>query len=408
MLRHFQDFDLLTPCQHGFRPRRSCSSQLIEVLDDWSKALEADQSVDVLYLDFQKAFDSVPHQRLIHKLRCYGISGKLLVWIEKFLTTRTQQVALNGFSSDWTEVVSGVPQGSVLGPLLFLVFVNDMPETVRSSIMMFADDTKLYSRVDTLQNELQPDLEALVRWSETWQMPFNKKKCKVLHLGRRNPNCSYAIGGTELETVQVEKDLGIQIDQDLKFRKHAATVVAKAFQILAVIRRSFALMDVRTLPTLFKSLVRPHLEYGNLVWGPFNRADQRLVERVQRRATRMVQSLRHLPYEERLRLLQLPSLYYRHRRGDMIHAYQMFRGGVDADPSHFFLLPTETITRGHPYKISKPSAVCRVRRSAFATRIVDDWNGLPAEVVCSPNVNTFKARLDAHWALLRYQIPDTD
>ena len=132
----------------------------------------------------------------------------------------------------------------------------------------------------------------------------------VLHLGRRNPNYNYAIGDTELIAVQIEKDLGIQIDQDLKVRQHAATVVAKAFQILAVIRRSFALIDVRTLPTLFKSLVRPHLEYGNLVWGPFNRADQKQVERVQCRATCMVRSLRHLPYVERLRLLQqqLPSL----------------------------------------------------------------------------------------------------
>ena len=132
------------------------------------------------------------------------------------------------------------------------------------------------------------------------------------------------------------------------------------------------------------------------MWGRFNRADQNLVERVQHRATSIVQSLWHLYFEEMLRLLQLPSLYYRHRQGDMIHSYQMFRGGVDADPSNFFLLPTETIMKGHPYKISKRSAVCRARRPAFATRIVDDWNGLPTEVVCSPNVNTFKACLDAH------------
>ena len=109
MLRHFQDCDLRTPCQHGFRPRHSCSSQLIEVLDDWSKALEANQNVNVVYLDFQKGFGSVPHQCLIHKLHCYGISGKLLAWIEKFLPTRTQQVALNGFTSEWTKVISGSP-----------------------------------------------------------------------------------------------------------------------------------------------------------------------------------------------------------------------------------------------------------------------------------------------------------
>ena len=281
---------------------------------------------------------------------------------------------------------------------------------VKSSIMMFADDTKLYSCVDFPHKVigLQADLDAMVRWSDTWQLPFNEAKYNVLHLGRRNFNFPYVMRGADLSDVQVKKDLGVQIDCDLKFRQHAASVVSKSTQILAVIRRSFALIDERTLPLLFKSLVRPHLEYGNLVWGPFNRADQRLVERVQRRATRMVPGLRDKPYDERLRTLQLPSLYYRRRRGDMIYTYHMFNGSVDMDPTHFFMLATDVTTRGHPYKLRKPSASCRARRSAFAIRIVNDWNGLPSEVVCSPTVNTFKARLDAHWAQHRYHVPDTD
>ena len=410
LLQHLGDSELLSYSQHGFRPKRSCNTQLVEVLDDWSKALESHCSIDVVYLDFKKAFDSVPHQRLIYKLRCYGVGGKLLAWIEKFLTTRKQQVALNGHSSVWAEVGSGVPQGSVLGPLLFLVFINDLPEVVHSSIKLFADDTKLYSIVDTTHgsSSLQADLESLARWSDTWQLPFNETKCKVLHLGRSNPNFQYIMRGNALSEVQVEKDLGVHIDRELKFRQHASAAVAKATQILAVIRRSFALINERTLPLLYTTLVRPHLEYGNLVWGPFNRADQKLVERVQRRATRLVSNLRHLPYEQRLRVLQLPSLYYRRRRGDMIHMYQMFHGGVDANPSLIFTLASDSTTRGHPYKLRKMPAVCRMRRSAFAIRTVNDWNGLPTEVVCAPSVNTFKARLDAHWALFRYHTPDTD
>ena len=133
----------------------------------------------------------------------------------------------------------------------------------------------------------------------------------------------------------MERDLGVHIDCDLKLRQHAAAVVAKATQVLAVIRRSFARIDQQTLPVLYKSLVRPHLEFGNLVWGPFNRADEKLVERVQRRATRMVPDLCHMAYEERLEALQLPSLYYRRKWGDMVHTYQMFHGGVDVDPSNF-------------------------------------------------------------------------
>ena len=147
---------------HGFHPRQSCATQLIGVLDEWSRAIENQQAVDVLYLDFQKAFDSVPHQRLLHKLSCYGVRGKLLKWIDSFLTARRQY--LNGHSSDWTEVSNGVPQGSVLVLLLFLVYVNDMPEVVQVSMWMFADDTKLYSKVNSPHEavSLQADLEAMV------------------------------------------------------------------------------------------------------------------------------------------------------------------------------------------------------------------------------------------------------
>ena len=330
LIRHLSDLELLACGQHGFRPKRSCNSQLVEVLDDWSKALESGHSIDVLYLDFKKAFDSVPHHRLLYKLRCYGVRGKLLAWIEGFLTTRSQQVTVNGHSSEWTRVESGVPQGSVLGPLLFLVFINDLPDAIQASIKMFADDTKLYSAVPTPQASaaLQADLDELVKWSESWQLPFNEGKCKVLHLGRGQHAFQYSMKGVQVSRAEAEKDLGVHVDSELKFRKQASAAVAKGSQLLAVIRRSFVLIDTQTLPLLYKTLVRPLLEYGNLVWGPFNRADQKLVERVQRRATRMVSSLRHLPYEERLRALKLPSLYHRRRRGDMIFMYQMFHSGV--------------------------------------------------------------------------------
>ena len=409
LLSHLADQDLLSSHQHGFRPRRSCSSQLLEVIDSWTRELEDANPVDVIYLDFQKAFDSVPHLRLLNKLQSYGVSGKLLAWIAAFLTNRKQQVVLDGCHSDWTDVVSGVPQGSVLGPLLFLVYVNDLPDVVHCDVKLFADDTKLFTKVQSYSDaaRLQSDLESLLRWSNTWLMPFNQSKCKVLHFGHANQEFSYSMDGAPLGSTSLEKDLGVHIDPELKFREHASSAVGKATQVLAVIRRSFALLDEDTLPMLFKTLVRPHLEYGNLIWGPFNRADQRRVERVQRRATRLVGNIRQRPYEERLRLLGLPSLYYRRRRGDMIQAYQLFHGGVDVDPGSFFTLAVGS-TRGHPFKLKKYSATTRVRRFAFASRIVNDWNGLPSDVVCAPSLNAFKARLDEHWAHLRFTIPDTD
>ena len=145
ILAHLTEQGLLSDHQHGFRPKRSCSSQLLEVLDTLTRELEGGNPVDVIYLDFQKAFDSVPHLRLLNKLQSYGISGKLLAWIKAFLTDRKQQVVLEGCYSEWTDVACGVPQGSVLGPLLFLVYVNDLPDVVQCDIKLFADDTKLYT-----------------------------------------------------------------------------------------------------------------------------------------------------------------------------------------------------------------------------------------------------------------------
>ena len=234
LVAHLTDSHLLSVTQHGFRPKRSCNTQLIEVLEDWSAAIESHSPVDVVYLDFQKAFDSVPHQQQLHKLQCYEVTGKLLEWIKSFLSGRRQQVVLRGCASDWTDVESGVPQGSVLGPLLFLVYINDLPETVQGNIKMFADDTKLYSTVSTPGDgiSLQADLDCLVHWSDIWQLPFNESKCKVLHLGRANPHYQYSMRGIPMSCTHVEKDLGVHIDDELKFRLHASTVAAKATQVL--------------------------------------------------------------------------------------------------------------------------------------------------------------------------------
>ena len=410
LMDYLSTTDQLHNAQHGFRTKRSCSSQLLTTLEEWSRAIENGDPVDAIYCDFAKAFDSVPHKRLLRKLRACGVAGRVLRWIEAFLTGRRQRVVLNGARSDWTDVVSGVPQGSVLGPLLFVVYVNDLPEVVQSSVQLFADDTKIYGSVGQATDvlRLQSDLDALVKWSSKWQLPFNTGKCKSLHIGSANSRHVYTMDNTALAQTSVEKDLGVQIDDSLKFREQAAAAVAKGFQILSVIRRSFMTLDRTTLPLLFKSLVRPHLEFGNLVWGPHNRADQQQVERVQRRATKLVPSLRCLPYTVRLRELGLPSLYYRRRRGDMLAVYQLLHSGVDMDPSFFFTPSEVGSTRGHPWKLAKPRAVTRVRRQVFSTRTVNDWNGLPLGVVDSATINQFKARLDAHWTSIQFDVHPQD
>ena len=229
-----------------------------------------------------------------------------------------------------------------------------------------------------------------------------------MHIGHRNRHHVYTLSETALEETAAERDLGVFIDADLKFRRQAAAAVSKASQVMAVIRRSFQLLDKSTLPMLFKTLVRPHLEYGNIVWGPFNRADQQLVERVQRRATKIVPELRHLSYPQRLRALKLPSLYYRRRRGDMIAVFQLLHGGLDLHPDVSFNTAVARDTRGHPWRLVKPRAVSRIQCNAFSVRVVNDWNSLPSTVVTSATLNQFKNRLDAHWIQIAHATPHTD
>ena len=409
LMEHLIETGQLNNAQHGFLPKRSCATQLLASLEDWTRHIENGDSVDVAYLDFRKAFDSVPHQRLIQKLHDLGIRGPLLKWIEAFLVGRFQRVVVNGVRSEPISVRSGIPQGSVVGPILFVAYVNDLPDCVKSGIKLFADDTKLYASNRGTgtgdRNQMQVDLEALESWSATWLLPFNQDKCKILQLGHGNPQHEYTLLGSPVTRVTEEKDLGVVVDEQLKFRRQAAAAISKANQILGIIRRSFELLDEQVLPLLFKTLVRPHLEYGNVVWGPFNKEDQLLVERVQRRATRLVPDIRHLPYEERLRKLQLPSLQYRRRRGDVIMMYMLLNGDLDLEKGEFVLPAPSSSTRGHPLKLAKPRAQTRVRRNHWSTRVINDWNSLPDHVVLAPSVNVFKNRLDFHWSEHMYTFP---
>ena len=221
LISHMSELGLFHTAQHGFMPKRSCSTQLLEVMEDWSSAFEDGQPLDVTYLDFAKAFDSVPHKRLLSKLKAYGVRGKLLRWVESFLTGRLQRVLIQGDKSDWCPVTSGIPQGSVLGPTLFIIYINDLPTCVTNRIGMFADDTKVYCRVPPAVSisPLQQDLDALVQWSEKWLLHFNASKCKVMHIGSRNPCLNYNLCGVIIDEVLAEKDLGVVMNCQLNFHE---------------------------------------------------------------------------------------------------------------------------------------------------------------------------------------------
>ena len=182
--------------------------------------------------------------------------------------------------SNWKPVTSGIPQGSVLGPLLFVCYINDLPDHVKSCAEMFADDTKVWRNIidKTDVHALQTDLDNLVEWSNKWQLGFNTSKCKVVHLGPHNGKSDYSMGGADLAKSEGEKDLGVVVDIRLSFEQHIDGQVSKANRALGLIRRSFTFLDGPTMKTLFKALVRPHLEYGVTAWRPASKGAQIKIE----------------------------------------------------------------------------------------------------------------------------------
>ena len=264
--------------QHGFVPGRSCVTQLLCVMEMWTNSLNSREEIDCIYLDFQKAFDTVPHARLISKLKAYGMEGPLIRWITNFLSNRIQRVVVNNEMSTWSTISSGIPQGSVLGPTFFVVFINDIPDSINSTVNIFADDTKLFRSVTSEEEHvvLQSDLDMLADWSETWQLKFNASKCKVLHIGQHDTNYEYYLGNSKLENTTMEKDLGVIMDGELKFHNHVAQAAKKASGVLAQIRRTMACHNETTITLLYKGIVRPLLEYVNVIWKPLKQCNGEL------------------------------------------------------------------------------------------------------------------------------------
>ena len=326
--------------QHGFRRGRSCLTNLLVTLEEWTKLQDSGSPFDVLYLDFQKAFDSVPHARLVYKLRKYGIGDKLSNWIEDFLGGRKQRVCINKASSSWTKVTSGVPQGSVIGPFLFLLYINDLPGKIKSNCQIFADDTKVYHPILSLVDaqELQDDLSNLIEWSKIWLLGFNQQKCKVLHVGKKNPGYDYTMNDNVLETVTEEKDLGILITNNLSFSKHTAVTAARSNGILGMIKRAFSYIDKESFLLLYKGFIRPHLEYCVQAWAPYLEKDKNILEKVQRRATKLVPGLEHMSYIDRLKELGLTTLEDRRTRCILIEMYKIINGFENIDYEIFFEL----------------------------------------------------------------------
>ena len=402
LMRYLMKNNLINKQQHGFVYNKACNTNLLETMDTLTKLLADKESFDLLLLDFAKAFDKVAHKRLNLKLSGYGICGKLLAWLKAFLTGRKQRVVLGEFISEWLKVSSSVIQGSVLGPLLFILFINDLVDYIVNKSKLFADDTKVSAKINNApESSLQKDINSILEWTNTWLMRLNLDKCKIMHFGKKNPRINYTMKSydneelIQIEKTESERDLGIQISANLKYDAQVSKSASKANSMLVILKRTFVTRNVDIWKKLYTTYVRPQLEFAVSAWNPYLKKDISTLEKVQQRATKVSPAIKNLIYENRLQALKLTTLEKRRTRGDLIQKFKIEKKlDIIEWENPPVIAPPRSGRRGqHKRELIKN---CAQRYNFFNNRIATAWNALPDHVVSSTTINQFKARLDEH------------
>ena len=380
--------------QYGFLKFRSTTTQLLCCVNDWYEALTAKFNVDVIYLDFAKAFDSVPHDLLLYKIAQIGITGKLFSFLKNFLSNRTFKVKLGESYSDSFPIKSGVPQGSVLGPLLFLIYINDLPQNLPSNvtIKLYADDVKIYvhHKNDNFCDTLQHTLEAIEKWSAQWKIKLAPLKSMALYLGKSNLKRQYFLNNMPIPETNCVKDLGIMIDSNLSFNAHIEKIFKsanlKSHQLLRVLKTK----NLRTLIFAYKIYVRPILEYASEIWNGKFKKHSNKIEKIQKLFTRRAirkSGIPYAPYSERLQLCELQKLSTRRSLTDLTTVFKIIKFYTTLSPFKFFTFSQSNRNRLLTIRTRKHTA--KTRHNFF----VRTTNKLPTQLLQSKSPKQFFYRL---------------
>ena len=401
---HLRLNSVISPLQHGFQKGRSTVTAMLQAVNDWTTCLDQGISTDVIYFDFSKAFDKVSHAKLICKLQQVGIHPRIIRWICSFLLNRTFRVRVNSTLSRPRNAPSGVPQGGVLSPLLFLIYCYELPSLMASlgvGCSMFADDLKIYRGISTANDcqILQRAIDALHDWSVRWKLPLSREKTKFLHIGSRRHIYDYTIVDDMIVKTEEVRDLGFLVAKDLSFDAHCDHIVSIAIKMVHNLFRALSTKNVAVLLRAYKIYIRPLLEYGTVIYSPYKLKYVRKIESVQNSFTRKLMnrvvgfSYDKIPTSnERNINFSLDSLAMRRKRFDLLMCHKILHGNTGLDPRAFFRMK-DSVTRGGSIKFCIPRARLKCRSNFFAVRVISDYTKLSKVKDIPCKMSSFKAFL---------------
>jgi len=401
IMKHLNQNNILIENQHGFRSNHSCVTQLITLTENISSALDHRKQVDIILLDFSKAFDTVPHQRLLTKLKFYGINGSTFNWIQTWLTHRSQCVVLDSESSSPVPVLSGVPQGTVLGPLMFLLYINDIIKDIDSPLRLFADDCLLYRVINSADDtrKLQEDLNKLSEWANTWQLRFNVSKCSVIRCTRsRTPfSHDYILNSHILTLSDQHAYLGVILNKSLSWSPHINSIVTKASKTLNFLKRNLNRCSKQVKESAYLTMVRPQIEYASDVWDPHKIGDIVELEKVQRRAARWVMNDygRFSSVTSMLNQLSWPTLETRRKSSRLQTLHKVIYQQISLTIPSYYLPSSRSTRQQHPLHLILPHVSTSAHQNSYFSRTINDWNLLPIDLIEISDSDNFRTKLQS-------------